>query len=403
MDRGNRASVIVNDKENLNPNSLAIWRSSKAAKSANAFHLQHSANDAATTNFPQSTYAKLSSAISMYNIAFCILVKALIIAVLINFHLASMLSRFHFDTSLHVMKETLIAARDSDEDILACVRNVGRNCQLYPCIKDDNGEFIETDTPESPFGYAGRFVHRDDLVEKPLMQTIGDKGWGSGCVVSDEYKFVYIHVLKSGGTATKEFLRKSLCGEEDIDCKKVDPHILRPSGCRAAILNYTDYFTFSFVRNPFSRMYSMYSMMDGFPLEPGQKVTNSFSFRDFVLKPRERKNHTTMHAGHYDRQKNFIFSNHTCPSFDFLGRVEHYDEDMKTILNHLEATKLLQYLDNIGGSVKPANTWGENKKQSIGGDLRQEYSSREVIKRVASVYRKDFDLLGYDRYVVPSN
>jgi hypothetical protein len=109
------------------------------------------------------------------------------------------------------MKETLIAARDSDEDILACVRNVGRNCQLYPCIKDDNGEFIETDTPESPFGYAGRFVHRDDLVEKPLMQTIGDKGWGSGCVVSDEYKFVYIHVLKSGGTATKEVRLTAFC------------------------------------------------------------------------------------------------------------------------------------------------------------------------------------------------
>jgi hypothetical protein len=144
-------------------------------------------------------------------------------------------------------------------------------------------------------------------------------------------------------------------------------------------------------------------MMDGFPLEPGQKVTDTFSFHDFVLKPKQRKNHTTMHAGHYDRQKNFIFSNHTCPSFDFLGRVEHYDEDMKTILNHLQATKLLQYLDSIGGSVKPANTWGENKKQSIGGDLRQEYSSKEVIESVAYVYRKDFDLLGYDTHTVPSN
>jgi hypothetical protein len=87
----------------------------------------------------------------------------------------------------------------------------------------------------------------------------------------------------------------------------------------------------------------------------------------------------------------------------FLGRVDHYDEDMKTILNHLQATKLLQYLDSIGGSVKPANTWGENKKQSIGGDLRQEYSSKEVIESVAYVYRKDFDLLGYDTHTVPSN
>lgn len=200
-----------------------------------------------------------------------------------------------------------------------------------------------------------------------------------------------------------QFLRKSLCGEEDKDCEKVDPHILRPSGCRAAILNNSDYFTFSFVRNPFSRMYSMYSMMDGFPLIPGQKVTETFSFSDFVLKPEKRENHTAMHAGHYERQTNFIFSNHTCPSFDFLGRVEHYDEDMRTILNHLDASEVLEYLESIGGSVLPANTWGANKKQSIGGDFRKEYSSKEVAEEVVAVYRRDFDLLGYDKFDLPSN
>jgi len=147
----------------------------------------------------------------------------------------------------------------------------------------------------------------------------------------------------------------------------------------------------------------MYSMMDGFPIDSGQKVTDTFSFHDFVLKPRQRKNHTKMHAGHYDLQKNFIFSNQTCPSFDYLGRVEHYDDDMRTILNHLNATKLITYLDNIGGSVKPANTWGQNKKDSIGGDLRAEYSSNAVKQTVAVVYKTDFDLLGYDKNNVPSN
>jgi hypothetical protein len=213
MNRNNRASAIVKDKENLNPNSI-MQRSLetdasmiKAAKPANACHQKpaDSANDAATINCAQSTYTKLSSRITLHNAVFLILVKALIIAVLINFHLASMLSEFDLDTSLpHLMKETLTSVHNSDDNILACVRNVSGYCQLYPCIRDDAGEFVETDVAESPFGYAGRFVHRDAFVEKPLMQTIGDKGWGSGCVVSDEYKFVYIHVLKSGGTATKE-------------------------------------------------------------------------------------------------------------------------------------------------------------------------------------------------------
>jgi len=325
----------------------------------------------------------------------------LILALVLNFHFVHLLSKLDTDSSISLIFERGVH-RNNNHDVFACVKNVGDECQLYPCVKE-NDAFTESHAPEESFGYAGRFVHRETNVEKALMETIGDKGWGSGCVVSEKYRFVYIHVLKSGGTSTKEFLRKSLCGIDDEDCKRVDPLILRPSGCRAAILNYTDYLTFSFVRNPFSRMYSMYSMMDGFPLEPGLRVTDAFSFHDFVMKPNERGNHTTMHAGHYDQQTTFIFSNYTCPSFDFLGRVEHYDEDMRTILKHLNATELIAYHYELGGAVHPANTWGANKKRSIGGDLRKEYNSREVINKVVSQYKQDFNLLGYDWRFVPSD
>lgn len=370
-------------------------------------------SDAGSVNKSDQFLPDLLRNITTHNIIFFLLVKALIIAVLINFHIVSLLpelgpgastlspvsEQYAIDSPL----SEAVSDQVESKDVLACVtKNAAGDCEAHPCVKE-HGSIRRVDEPDRPFGYGGRFVQRNDNVDKPLMQTIGDRGWGSGCVVSDEYKFVYIHVLKSGGTATKEFLRKALCGEDDKDCKRVDPHILRPAGCRGAILNYTDYFTFSFVRNPFSRMYSMYSMMDGFPVEQGQQVTDAFSFHDFVMKPNERKNHTTMHAGHYDRQKNFIFSNHTCPSFDFLGRVEHYDEDMRTILTHLNATKLIAYLDKLGGTVHPANTWGSIKKKSIGGDLRKEYSSKMIVDRVAALYKKDFDILGYDKQIVPSN
>lgn len=418
---------IIEEEENIDPNLWGQRRypanrcESLAEISASSAKLQTLVNLSNSMSMKSEPSSKPRTGITLHNVTAFILVKALIIAVLINFHMVSMLSALGPRNSFSPMPEgramlSELGPRHSfspmpegrealrlttNRDVWACVRNAGDKCQLYPCIHE-NDSFVETDVQERPFGYAGRFVHRVD-VDKQLMHTIGDRGWGSGCAISDAYKFVYIHVLKSGGTATKEFLRKSLCGVDDKDCKHVDPHILRPSGCRAAILNYTDYFTFSFVRNPFSRMYSMYSMMDGFPMKPGQKVTDTYSFHDFVLKPGERKNHTTMHAGHYDRQKNFVFSNHTCPSFDFIGRVEHYDEDMRTILNHLHATKVIEYLDKIGGSVEPANTWGSDKKQTIGGDLRKEYSSNRVIQTVARVYGPDFELFGYDKFNVPSS
>mmetsp|Transcript_34825 Transcript_34825/g.52171 ORF Transcript_34825/g.52171 Transcript_34825/m.52171 type:complete len:381 (+) Transcript_34825:301-1443(+) len=282
-----------------------------------------------------------------------------------------------------------------------CVRKISAQCELYPCAQQ-NGVFVETATSNTTLGYAGRFVHRDANVEKQAMGRAGGAQWASGCVISDKYKFAYIHILKSGGSATKKFLRKSLCGEDDVDCKRVDPRVVRPIVCEQIPKKHPDYFTFSFVRNPFSRMYSMYSMMDGFPRQKGGLVTDTVSFSKFVMtEPNKRSAFTKMSSDHYWAQTDFIFSKNSCPSFDFLGRVDQFDQDMRTILEHLNATEMIDYLDSIGGKVTPVNTWGSSKKKSIGGDLRTEYSSPEI-RGVVDFYKRDFILLGYDRQDVPS-
>ena len=290
----------------------------------------------------------------------------------------------------------------------ACVRKSNNgNCEIYPCTRQQDGVPIQTTTLDDRIGYAGRFVSRDADVEKQTMAIrpkVPSKDWASGCAISDKYKFAYIHILKSGGSATKEFLRKSLCGEDDEDCKKVDPSILRPIACRQIVKEHPDYFTFSFVRNPFSRMYSMYSMMDGYPRqEGGQPVTDTVSFSTFVLtEPKKRKAFTKMSPSHYFSQTDFTFSKDSCPSFDFLGRVEHFDQDMRTILERINSKEMIDYLDSIGGTVNPVNTWGSNKKKSTSGGLQAEYSSPEIQDRVVDTYKRDFDLLGYDWQVVPS-
>lgn len=201
----------------------------------------------------------------------------------------------------------------------------------------------------------------------------------------------------------KEFIRKSLCGEEDPECKRISRQVVHPYSCKHAMLEHPDYFTFTFVRNPFSRMYSMYSMMDGFPINPNDRghVTDSLSFQNFVkMAPIERKKYSKIHPSHYKQQTDFIFSKSYCPVFDFLGRVEHFDEDMRTILEHLNAKEMIDYLLKSGG-VEPANTWGSNKKKSLKGNLGSEYGVNETNK-VATYYKTDFDLLGYDSSMVPN-
>lgn len=304
--------------------------------------------------------------------------------------------------------------------ITACVRKVGSKCQFYPCMQK-NESVIALNATFNNIGYAARFVHRDSNVKREQMATPTGGDWGAGCAVSDKYKFVYVHVLKSGGSTTKEFLRKSICGEEaGVDANKCNAFksTIRPMGCSMAVRQHPHYFFFSFARNPFTRMFSMYSMIDGFKGSTKSKgisaserpkllrnhhrrlSTEDFSFADFVLKPGERKKHTFMSSSHYHQQNNFLFSWQMCPTFDFLGRVEHYDEDMKTILRYVGATEMLDYFNGINGTVKVINTWGANKKSSMEGDLRSVYT-QDVVDEVVKGYQADFDLLGYDKTVVP--
>ena len=248
--RPDKPSRFIGNEENEHPNKSSGWQrlplqragpmaiATTSAKRETLASCASKSTTAALDGVPLNSIRyfpfTLRTKITMHNALFFLLAKALILALVLNFHFVHQLSKLDTEPSISLIFEGGVH-RNNNHDVFACVKNVGDECQLYPCVKE-NGAFTETHAPEESFGYAGRFVHRETNVEKTLMETIGDRGWGSGCVVSEKYRFVYIHVLKSGGTSTKEFLRKSLCGIDDEDCKRVDPLILRPSGCRAAIL-----------------------------------------------------------------------------------------------------------------------------------------------------------------------
>lgn len=67
--------------------------------------------------------------------------------------------------------------------------------------------------------------------------------------VSDDYRTAFVHIPKTGGTAFKDFVLRGL------NCRRVGPKHGSvsdlPDEC-------SDYFIFSFVRNPYRRLASMY-------------------------------------------------------------------------------------------------------------------------------------------------
>ena len=103
--------------------------------------------------------------------------------------------------------------------------------------------------------YRGLILRRENDVRLRGMIKPG-VGKGAECYISMKYEFIFIHVLKSGGSSMKGFLRYGLCGGDDLSkCS----NILRPINCRVAIRDYSSFFTFTIIRNPFDRAFSIYS------------------------------------------------------------------------------------------------------------------------------------------------
>lgn len=202
-------------------------------------------------------------------------------------------------------------------------KNGGYSCVAYPCytlgtIADVDIEEGEDSSDDLPFGYAGKFVMWDEKIEmnannnnrrrllsisknkirkgdnnkrqentennnfhhnfhhdnnnknennnkhkgqpKKVLPRMKKENWASGCAISHKYKFIYKHVLKSGGTSIKVFLRGAFCGEDDEKCEHNDKNVITTISCSNNMRNkYPGYFIWSFVRDPFSREYSTVS------------------------------------------------------------------------------------------------------------------------------------------------
>lgn len=177
-----------------------------------------------------------------------------------------------------------------------CVeRNLTTNlCSLHPC---HTGNITRDD-----YGFV---LHQNNTRGESMM-TAGQATAGSGCAISHKYKFVYIHVLKSGGTTMKGFLKRGLCGGPESGPPQTCPGILEIVNCGQAVYGHPHYFTFSFIRNPFDRIYSAYSMADS--MKGRHQQGKSIDFEDFVFMDRNQRRRISLTSpSHYLPQVRFLF------------------------------------------------------------------------------------------------
>lgn len=146
-----------------------------------------------------------------------------------------------------------------------------------------------------------------------------------------------------------------------------------------------DYFTFSFFRNPYSRVLSAYLQKMAKPkyrnMARAANVgeVNEQGSRAFV---------SWLEDGNLDANIHWSPQTSICPlpveSLDFIGRVEHLDEDLATLMNKLFPDQPYD---------RPATR--ERDRQHAVSKLQAFYEG-DLVARVRDLYRQDFEVLGYD-------
>ena len=213
--------------------------------------------------------------------------------------------------------------------------------------------------------------------------------------ISHEHRCLFVHIPKTGGTSIETALGMYSRGNREnvdrlfgavrsSDLKRLglgsgylqhltllEMHAVRPDW------PFADYFSFSFVRNPWDRMVSSFSKKDAHLLREarGRDVElEELSFEDYVRATGEIE-----HA-HLRPQAEFVTDADGEVAVDFVGRFESLAEDFQEVCKRAGIQKQLPH---------------EKKSLRSERDYRRYYdaATRRVIE---DRYRRDIDLFDYE-------
>lgn len=179
-----------------------------------------------------------------------------------------------------------------------------------------------------------------------------------------KYSFVYIHEEKS-----LMYFDVPKCASTSI--RKAFFNRDNSYSMRDPEKELSEYFKFSFVRNPWDRMVSNWKMFTTQPFRIKQlesmTADNLDRFEDFVHFATHTKNH------HWQPQSLFLPE-----ELDFVGKVERFEDDFNLLLNKIGEPPVKQRHDN--------KTVRKNY---------QEYYTPSLVDIVGELYEDDVKTFGY--------
>ena len=207
-----------------------------------------------------------------------------------------------------------------------------------------------------------------------LAKTLQNEVLQDGTLLNAFYKSktIFIHIPKTAGIS----LINAVYG--DI---KLSGHRNFYFNCVALGFNNDKYFSFSFVRNPFDRLYSAYMFLKDGGINHHDKLSfethlSEFKdFEDFVLNGLDKN--LIFQVAHLIPQYEYLCDKRGVILVDFLGRFESLEEDVYFLSKRLKKDIRLAH-------------YNFNKKQHY----INAYTSN-MIKKVHKVYQKDIAIFGY--------
>lgn len=190
----------------------------------------------------------------------------------------------------------------------------------------------------------------------------------------DRLHCIYVHIPKTAGVS----INKALFGNYGGGHRSVRSY-RRIFGPRV----FNQYFKFTFVRNPYSRLLSAYQFFrnGGFnesdQLWASENLSQFASFEAFVMD--WLNEHSIWSKDHFVPQYAFVSDVDSNLEVDFVGKFESIDDDFREVCHRLGVTATLG-TENSGGTGTAS--W------------RDHYSNM-MLDKVSRIYAKDFAVFSY--------
>lgn len=200
-------------------------------------------------------------------------------------------------------------------------------------------------------------------------------------MISHEYKCIFIHIPRTAGSSLESAIIKK-------DWWRIEPetkHIYASTAKRIYAEYWDEYFKFSFVRNPWSRMLSMskYGVFYGC-----HKIDNTLNFDSYIKKldrfnnfeidPRSKT--AKENFKEFNRIDNSIYLNILNEELNFIGKFENLDKDFEFIANKI----------GLDSSILPHKEKGKKSKNDY-----SKFYNLESQQLVANLYEKDINYFNY--------